>query len=180
MSGKPTPDVIVEPVVSKVTKIWTTVFARKVTGRNGEIIGFASRGVEPSHFEEFVGSLALNGDTAISMIHRDGTIIARYPRDEKLVGQNVAKSLAFQRALAVDGNTSGRFKSSTQNEDKVGAVRPLMHFPILIVATTRTESALADWRAQNKLQFYAAAPSLVVVVGMIFLIVRHLRRQHAA
>src|SRR4051794_7231392 len=31
MSGKPTPDVIVEPVVSKVTKIWTTVFARKVT-----------------------------------------------------------------------------------------------------------------------------------------------------
>ena len=80
-SGKPTPDVIVEPVVSKVTKVWTTVFARKIVGRNGEIIGFASRGVEPSHFEDFVGSLALNNDTAISMIHRDGTIIARYPKD---------------------------------------------------------------------------------------------------
>src|SRR6266702_2027760 len=33
-SGKPTPDVIVEPVVSKVTKVWTTVFARKIVGRN--------------------------------------------------------------------------------------------------------------------------------------------------
>ena len=50
---------IVEPVVSKVTKIWTTVFARKIIGRNGEIIGFASRGVEPSHFEDFVKSVAL-------------------------------------------------------------------------------------------------------------------------
>ena len=82
-SGKPTPDVIVEPVVSKVTKVWTTVFARKIIGRNGEIIGIASRGVEPRHFEDFVGSLALDSGTAISMIHRDGTIIARYPKDDK-------------------------------------------------------------------------------------------------
>ena len=79
-SGMPTPEVIVEPVVSKVTKIWTTIFARKIVDRNGEIIGFASRGVEPCHFEDFVASLALNNDTVISMIHRDGTIIARYPR----------------------------------------------------------------------------------------------------
>jgi len=179
ISGKPTPDVIVEPVVSKVTKVWTTVFARKIVGRNGDIIGFASRGVEPTHFEEFVGSLALNSDTAISMIHRDGTIIARYPRDEKLVGQNVANSPSFQRALALNGNISGRFKSSSQSEDKVGAVRSLVHFPILIVATTKTSTALADWRAQTKLQFCAAALAIVVVVVMIFLIVRQLRRQHA-
>ena len=179
-SGKPTPDVIVEPVVSKVTKVWTTVFARKIVGRNGEIIGFASRGVEPTHFEDFVASLALNGDAAISMVHRDGTIIARYPKDASLVGQNVAKSASFQRALAMNGNLSGHFKSPSQSEDKVGAVRSLMHFPILIVATTRTETALADWRAQTKLQFCAAALAIVVVVVMIFLIVRQLRRQHAA
>ena len=177
-SGQRTPDVIVEPVISKVTKVWTTVFARKIVSRKGEVIGFASRGVEPTHFEEFVGSLALNSGTAISMIHRNGTVIARYPRDEALVGQNVAKSPSFQRALALDGNISGRFES--QGEDKVGAFRSLMHFPILIVATTNTSTALADWRAQTKLQFCAAALAIVVVVFMIFLIVRQLRGQHAA
>ena len=179
-SGNPTPDVIVESVVSKVTKVRTTVFARKITGRNGEIIGFAVRGVEPSHFEDFVGSLALDSDTAISMIHRDGTIIARYPKDEKLIGLNVANTPAFQRALAVDGDISGRFTSARLSEDKVGAVKSLMHFPILIVATTRTSTALADWRAQARLQFFAAALAIVVVIGMVFLIVRQLRRQHAA
>ncbi|WOH46885.1 EAL domain-containing protein [Bradyrhizobium sp. sBnM-33] len=179
-SGRPTPDVIVEPVVSKVTRNWTTLFARKIVGRNGEIIGFASRGVEPSHFEAFVGSLELNSDTAISMIHRNGTIIARYPKDDSLIGFNVAGSEAFRRALAVDGNMSGRFTSARLAEDKVGAVKSLMHFPILIVATTRTEAALADWRAQTRLQFFAAALAIVVVIGMVFLIVRQLRRQHAA
>jgi len=180
MSSKPAPDVIVEPVVSRVTKVWTTVFARKITGRQGEIIGFAVRGVEPSHFEDFVASLALDSDTAISMIHRDGTIIARYPKDDKLIGLNVANTDAFQRALALDGNISGRFISARLSEDKVGAVKSLMHFPILIVATTRTETALADWRSQTRLQFFAAALAIVVVIGMVFLIVRQLRQQHAA
>ena len=179
-SGRPTPDVIVEPVVTKVTKVWTTVFARKIVGRDNQIIGFAIRGVEPSHFEDFVASLELSNDTAISMIHRDGTIIARYPKEARLVGQNISGSRAFQRALAQDGNISGRFKSSSSGEERVGAVRSLTHFPILIVATTKTSTALGDWRAQTKLQLCAAALAVVVVVIMIFLIVRQLRRQHAA
>jgi diguanylate cyclase (GGDEF)-like protein len=179
-SGRPTSDVIVEPVVSKVTKNWTTLFARRIVGRNGEIIGFASRGVEPSHFDAFVGSLELDSGTAISMIHRNGTIIARYPKDDSLTGFNVAGTEAFQRALAVEGNISGRFTSARLSEHKVGAVRSLTHFPILIVATTRTETALADWRAQTRLQFFAAALAIVVVIGMVFLIVRQLRGQHAA
>jgi diguanylate cyclase (GGDEF)-like protein len=114
------------------------------------------------------------------MIHRNGTIIARYPKDEKLIGHNVADTDAFQRALAQDGNISGRFTTARLSEDKVGAVKSLMHFPILIVATTRTETALADWRAQTRLQFFAAALAVIVVIGMVFLIVRQLRRQHAA
>lgn len=179
-SGRPTPDVIVEPVISKVSGVWTTVFARKITGRHGELIGFTSRGIKPSHFEAFVASLALNSDTTISMIHRDGTIIARYPQDDNVVGRNVANSPSFQRALALNGNVSGRFRSTVQADDRVGAVRSLTNFPILIVTTTKTSTALADWWAHTKLQFLAALLAVVVVIATIFLIVRQLKRQHEA
>ncbi|WP_225716157.1 bifunctional diguanylate cyclase/phosphodiesterase [Bradyrhizobium semiaridum] len=178
-SGRPTSPVIVEPAMSKVTGNWTTIFARKITGRNGEIIGFASRGVEPSHFEDFVASLALSGDTVISMIHRDGTIIARYPQDASVVGRNIVDQPLFRKVLSLGGNTSGRF-SNLSGEDNVGAVRSLAHFPILILATTQTSSALADWRAQTKLQFCAAVLAVLIVVVTIFLIVRQLQRQHDA
>jgi diguanylate cyclase (GGDEF)-like protein len=179
-SGRPTPDVIVEPGMSKITGIWTTIFARKIVGRHGEIVGFASRGVEPTHFEDFVASLALDSDTAISMIHRDGTVIARYPHDENVVGRNVANVPAFQKALALGANVAGRFVSTVDAEDNVGAVRSLTHFPILIVAATKTSTALADWRAQTKLQFCAAMLAVMVVICTIFPIVRQLRRQHDA
>jgi len=179
-SGEPTPDVIVEPAVSKVTKIWTTIFARKIIGRHGEIIGFATRGVEPSHFQNFVGSLALSDDTTISMIHRDGTIIARYPHDNNLIGRNVSGSSSFRKALATGGSASGRFKYSAEGEERIGSIRPLTNFPILIVASTNVSSALADWRGQSKLQFSAAFLAVLVVIATIYLIVRQLKGQHAA
>jgi diguanylate cyclase (GGDEF)-like protein len=179
-SGQATPAVIVEPVVSRVTGVWTTVFARKIVDRQGNIIGFLSRGVEPSHFEDFVASLALDNDTTISMIHRDGTVIARYPQDSRVVGRNVSDFPAFRRALEMNGNVSGRFISHVGVEDKVGAVRSLHNFPILIVATTKTETALADWRAQTRLQFFAAVLAVIVVIATIFLIVRQMQRQHRA
>jgi diguanylate cyclase (GGDEF)-like protein len=179
-SGRPTPDVIVEPMVSRVTGKWTTMFLRKIVDRKGTIIGFASRGVEPSHFERFVGSLALEKDTTISMIHSDGTIIARYPQDPRIIGKNVSNFEPFQRALATGGNTSGSFVSEVTEDARLGAIRSLDHFPILIVAATKTETALAGWREQTRLQFIAAALAVLVVVATIFLIVRQMQRQHRA
>ncbi len=178
-SGKPVPDVIVEPVTSKVTGLWTTVFARKIVNRRGELVGFASRALRPSHFEDFVASLALGSNTGISVIHRDGTIMARYPQNDKYVGRNVSGLRQFQLALQRGGDISGRFKGSL-GDDSIGSVKPLTHFPIVIVASTDTSAALADWRAQTKLQFFAAVLAVVVVIFMIFLIVRQLRGQHAA
>jgi diguanylate cyclase (GGDEF)-like protein len=177
-SGKPTPDVIVEPVKSKVTGLWTTVFARKIVNRRGEIIGFASRALRPSHFENFVASLALGSDTGISVIHHNGTIIARYPQNDKYVGRNVSGMRQFQAAMAQGGDISGRFRSR-EGDDLIGSVKPLSHFPIIIVATAETSSALADWRAQTKLHFFAAVLAVIVVVVMIFFIGRQMQRQHA-
>ncbi len=179
-SGRATPDVLVEPVISKLTGVWTTVFARKITDRKGNIIGFATRGVEPSHFEGFVASLSLDSDTTISMVHRDGTVIARYPQDSKLRGSNVSDNPAFQRAMAAGGNRSGPFVSSATDDDRIGAARMLHHFPIMIIAATSTATALADWRAQTRLQFFAAVLAVIVVIVTISLIVAQLQRQHRA
>ena len=179
-SGRATPEVIVEPVVSKVTGNWTTVFARKIVDRDGKIIGIASRGVEPAIFQDFVASLALDRDTTISMVHRDGTMIARYPQDARFVGKNISSNPAFRRAMEAGGNLSGRFVSRVTDDDRIGATRTLHHFPIVIIAATSTATALADWRAQTRLQFLAAVLAVIVVTFTIFLIVRQLRRQHRA
>ncbi len=179
-SGQAVPETLVQAVESKVTGNWTVIFARRIVGRNGQIIGFAVRGVEPVHFEEFCASLALDSETSVSMMLRDGTIFARYPHDTSLVGRNIGDTALFQKILSLNGSASGRFVGLGKGEERLGSVRPLANFPILMVATTSTAHALANWRAQTKLQFGAALLAILVVIATIGLIVRQLKRQHRA
>jgi len=179
-SGTSSATTILEPVTSRVTGAWTAIFARKLIAPNGEFIGSLSRGVEPSHFENFFASLALGQDATIAMIHRDGTVLARYPRDERLIGQNLSNTPVFQSLLQRDGSSTGLYQSLEDGSERLGSSRQLSTFPIMIVATTSMSSALNDWREQTKFQFIGAALAALVIAGTLFLIVRELSRQHRA
>src|SRR3954462_10747661 len=87
-SGPQSPTVLIEPVYARVTGAWTTIIARKVTGTDGEFLGSISRGVEPAHFEKFFASLALGDGAAISMFDQNGTLLARHPHNEALIGRS--------------------------------------------------------------------------------------------
>ena len=177
-SDPQSPSLLVEPVYSRVTGAWTTVLARKVTGPNGEFLGVIGRGVEPAHFEKFFASVALGTDASISMVHRDGTLLARYPHNESMIGRNFKKGPMFERILSQGGTTAGLFKSPLNGEDRVGAAYTLSGFPILVIASTTVSAALADWRAEIRFLIAVAGLSVLVITAMLFLVVRKLSHQH--
>src|SRR4051812_10172799 len=150
-AGAQSPTVLLEPVYSRVSGEWTTIIARKVTGTDGGFLGSISRGIEPAHFEKFFASLALGEGAAISMVEQDGTLLARYPHNDALIGRSFKGGplLELVRPPKPDHGTM-RLKSPLDGEDRVGAVRRLSHFPIVVVATTAASAALADWREQTR------------------------------
>jgi diguanylate cyclase (GGDEF)-like protein len=178
-SGPQSPTVVIEPVYSRVTGAWTTIIARKVTGTDGEFLGVISRGIEPAHFEKFFASLALGDGAAISMFDREGTLLARHPHNEAMIGRSF-KGGALLELVAPNAADHGtmRLKSPIDGEDRVGAVRRLSNFPIIIVATTSVAAALTDWREQTRFLIGMATLSALVVAVILFLIVRLISRQH--
>ena len=172
------PDMIVEPVYSRITGAWTTVIGRKITGPHGEFLGVIGRGIEPSHFEKFFASLALGDDAAISMVHRDGTLLARYPHNNSMIGMNFKNDGMFQTFIAKGGSVMGEFKSPLDGGDRLGAAHTLNDFPIIVMATTTKSAALADWREQNRFLITAATLTAMVIAVMLFLVVRKLSQQH--
>jgi PAS domain-containing protein len=161
-----------------MTGAWTVVLARKLTGRNGEFLGVIGRGIEPAHFEKFFASVALGNDASISMVHRDGTLLARYPHNESMIGHNFKSGPMFQRVLSQGGTATGVFNSPLDGQDRLGAAYTLSSFPILVVATTTVSAALADWRAQAKFLIGVGGLSVLVITAMLFLVVRKLSHQH--
>lgn len=170
--------VLAEPVISRVTGAWTAVFARKLVGRHGEFMGMIGRGVEPVHFESFFASLALEKDAKILMIHRNGTVLARYPQNETVIGQNLSSSSVFKDLWSSGGTSTGHYISPIDGEDELGSARRLAAAPVMIVATTSMPAALHDWREQTKYQIIGATLAALVILATLFLIVRQLNRQH--
>jgi diguanylate cyclase (GGDEF)-like protein len=169
------PHVRLAPVNS--TAGWTTVIARKVVGPNGQFLGVVSRNMSPATLESFFESVALGPGSAISMFHRDGTMLARYPHVEAMIGRNF-RTAPVQQMLARADYATTRSISPVDGEARLAAARALSEFPLSIIATTTIATALADWRAQTRSLVVAAGLVALVVALTLSLIVRKLSRQH--
>jgi diguanylate cyclase (GGDEF)-like protein len=176
-TNRQSPSMLVEPVHSRITGEWTTVIARKITGPNGEFLGAIGRGIEPVNFEKFFASLSLGDEAAIAMFHRDGTLLARYPHVESMIGENFDGPF-LRNVLAKADQGTMRLTSPVDGQDRLGSARLLSAYPIVVVATKTVSAALADWRAQVRFLVAAAGLSMLVIAAMLFLVVRKLSRQH--
>jgi diguanylate cyclase (GGDEF)-like protein len=172
------PDVLIEPLYSRISGKWTILIVRKVTGPNGEFLGLVGRGIEPANFEGFFASVALGEGATISMLHRDGTMLARYPHVDGLMGQNFKNGSEVQRRIFELDHFSGRFTSPVDGDDRLISSRALPHFPIVMVATTTRAAALADWREQIGFLVAISIASALTIAGLLIAVVRKLSQQH--
>jgi diguanylate cyclase (GGDEF)-like protein/PAS domain S-box-containing protein len=179
-SNAQSPEMLVEPVYSRVTGAWTTVIARKVTGPKGEFLGLIGRGIEPVNFEKFFATVALGPGASIAMFHSDGTLLARYPHVAELIGRNFRTGPAAQRQVFELAHSTSRLTSPMDGEDRLISSRTLTNFPIVIVASTATSAALADWREQIAILITITGLSVLAIAALLFLVVRKLSHQHRA
>jgi diguanylate cyclase (GGDEF)-like protein/PAS domain S-box-containing protein len=177
-SGSELKVTLAEPVRSYFTGKPTTVIAHRLSGPNGVFLGVMARRIDPDNFEKFFASVTLGEGAAISMFHRDGTMLARYPHIESMVGRKFKTATLFNKVLAEGGRQTERVRSPVDDQDRLGSAAPLSHFPIVVIATTTTSSVLADWRAQTRYLIAAAILSVLVVAFILFVIIRQLTRQN--
>ncbi|MEN3348532.1 MAG: hypothetical protein V7632_2167 [Bradyrhizobium sp.] len=174
------PEMLVAPVFSRVTGAWTTIIVRKVIGPNGEFLGVVGRGIEPANFEKFFATVALGEGAAISMHHRDGTLLARYPHVDELIGKNYRTGPANQQEVFELPKSTSRLTSPIDGQDRLVSSRALTKFPIVIVATTTTAAALVNWREQIGILIAVAGLSVLAIAILLTFVVRKLMQQHRA
>jgi diguanylate cyclase (GGDEF)-like protein/PAS domain S-box-containing protein len=171
------PLVLLTLVQSHLTKLWTIVVARKVIGPNGQLLGVLTRGVSPANLESFFESITLGKGSAISLSHRDGTLLARYPHVEEMIGRNF-RNAPIQQILSTTHYGTMRWISPVDGEDRLTSARALNDFPLSIITTTTVATALADWREQTQSLIVAAGLVTIVIAFTLFVIVRKLLQQH--
>jgi diguanylate cyclase (GGDEF)-like protein/PAS domain S-box-containing protein len=170
--------ILTEPVRSHPATRPTTVIAHRLNGMDGVFLGVMERRVDPANFQGFFASIVLGDGAAISMFHRDGTLLARYPHADSMIGRKLKNAPLLQKVWSEGGMQTLRFESGVDQLDRLGSAAPLSRFPIIVVATSTVAAVLADWRAQTRFMIAAAALSALVIAFILFLIVRQVNRQN--
>jgi diguanylate cyclase (GGDEF)-like protein len=170
--------VSIELVRGRLSRDWSTVVAYNITAANGEFLGLVTRAIPPASFEKFFDSLALGDGASISILLRDGTLVARHPHVQAMIGLNFKDAPVHQQIFSKSDHGTMRMISAIDGLSRLASARALSDFPIGIIATTTVSAALADWREQLGYMIAAAGLSVLVIAGMLFLVVRKLSQQH--
>ncbi len=173
----PTP-ILVELVRSRFSGDWATVVAHHVIGPKGEFLGVITRPVSPASFEKYFASVALGEGAAISMYHSDGTLLARYPHVERMIGSHIRTSTIYRKVLSQSSHGTIRSTSPIDGQERIASTHALKNLPIAIVASKTVAAALADWREQTRFLIVVSTLSVLVIAAMLFLFVRKLLQQH--
>ena len=177
-SGTAPTSVLIALVHGRFTGEWATVISHDITGPNGEFLGMVTRAITPANFEKFFASLALGDGAAISLYHSDGTLLARYPHIEEMIGRNFSNGPIHLQVLSKTDHGTLRLTSPMDGVDRLASARALSEFPVSVIATTSVAAALTDWREQTRFLVIVASLSVMVIAGILFLVVRKLSRQH--
>jgi signal transduction histidine kinase/FixJ family two-component response regulator len=87
-----------------------------------------------------------------------------------VIGRNIADGPMFKQVVRRSEPSSGRVVSPVDGEDRLAAARQMLGYPIIVIATVTTASAIADWRKQTKLLIAATALLVMVIVAGFILI----------
>ena len=122
---------------------WNVLLARPVVSPDGRLIQVAAGSVSLNVLEDFYRAVELNEDGAISLYLRDGTILARFPHLDTLIGTSFGNAPPFTDVLANAPSGTFLMPSPLDGTMRVGAIRALRTYPLAVVVSVSNPGRLA-------------------------------------
>jgi len=160
------PDALVtEPVKTRSAGTWTFYLVRRVNGPHGEFLGLIQGAIEVKYLQDFFAAITLQRGGSVTVLRRDGTILARHPDTEAMMGKKMAAESPWYARLAEGGGTY-RSPGYVDGTARVVTVHPLKEYPLVVDVTVSEAEALQSWRRQSS---FIVVGAICAVIGFAFL-----------
>jgi signal transduction histidine kinase/DNA-binding response OmpR family regulator len=171
------------PVQNRGTGEWTFFLARALIGKSGKPIGVVLAGITVAHFEEFYHEVNIGPHSALSLMRRDGMLLARSPSRPDLLGRSMGGEVAFREVL--DRGHNAGVVVTRPNPAAVDAFdalhlvapRALEDFPLVVNTTITDDMFLANWRSFARAIGIGTAVIAMVILLLTGVLARLLSRQ---
>lgn len=173
------------PVKNRGTGSWTFYLARKIKNPSGLPIGLVLAGIESSFFTDFFKAVSIGDESAISLFLRNGTLLARYPERDALIGTSFKDQAVFREIVDRGGKAGALVTSSPRLADgwssdmRIVAPRVLEDYPLVINVTATSGLILEQWHATARFVGWGTVLFALLLLGLTASIAALLARQES-
>ena len=123
------------------------IFSKRINGADNAFLGVLVVGVRPTYFQHIYQSIASLPDQSFLLLHRDGTIVVRYPNAQNHIGDKIPEESIWHQLVLQGG---GHFLSPGYfgGKARLVAAHPLQDYPLVVNVGILESVALASWRKQ--------------------------------
>ena len=162
------------PLRSRSGLGWFLAATRRV-GRDDAFGGVVVAAVQPQYFEALYRRMGLGAADVITLYHRDGTLIARYPGSAEQVGQSFAGFNMFTRHLPQSQAGSYVTDKGLLDFERLVSYRALDDAPLVVAVAQDMGSVLAGWRIEALGAGVALACLMLLLAALVALFLRQQR-----
>jgi len=174
-------DFVSIPVRDTDTGTWIIYVGRRINDRHGAMLGLVLVGISVDVSSRFYGQLGKNlgPGAALSLYRRDLSLLTRWPLKNELIGK-INKSGATYTVIEQLKKDHDVINVETEDNHPVarlGAVRLVRNYPLIVNISVTEEHVLANWRlAAIWIGALASLTMLTLLAGM-WVVVRAIRQR---
>jgi signal transduction histidine kinase/ActR/RegA family two-component response regulator len=156
--------------------VWTALMTRRINAPDGSFAGIASGRIDTRYFEDFYKAVELREGGAILLHLRDGTVLARYPHNDTVIGQSYADLPPFKDVLAHAQAGTVIMDSPLDGKERVLAIRALKAFPLAVNVSVDARQVLQSWLRQAWFFGTGALIACALIIWLMFLLASRSRQ----
>src|SRR5262249_44365875 len=122
----------------------------------------------------------LDEGTKISLLRVDGTLMARYPEAEAVLGKRFPLFDELLAAYKAGAPAPSRAVSPIDGVERFGALRLVTDYPLGVIVARDVSAALAPWRAQSWRAVVHVLALIALAAALLAIAMRQLARLHEA
>lgn len=167
------------PLKSRSVNRWFISLTRRIESKDGHFAGVVVAAMEPLYFEDFYRRLWV-GDGAITLLMSDGTLLARSPKNDEIMGKSFASIEPFTSLLSSKDRGVFWSKSPVDAVKRVVGYQKLDGLPIVMLATLNENDVMRPWRSHAVTGLIGAVILLVLLAALEGLAWQYRRREELA
>ena len=140
--------VVGDAVRSDTDGRWFIPMSRRLQTPDGRFAGMLSVRGAIEYYQNFYHDIQPDPSMKVTLMHRDGTLLARYPPAESAFGKQYPVLAEMLAAREAGEARPLQQVSPVDGVERFAAVRPVPNYPLVVVVTRDVEAALAAWRHQ--------------------------------